>query len=174
MTLANNEFRAFPQRLVKCASMYFREKPSGELPPILKPYEGAWMVSNAESYVSLFYLSDLSLQRIKDYKNRGWHPFPGLFTPNNDSPAAFALNGSMTFLDSNITSGGYAFRIGRSASCIIHNHHHTAIDADGTKADCTVDLAFVVGVQEGFEPESVIDVFRSLFDHLVEVWKKRL
>ena len=84
-----------------------------------------------------------------------------------------AMDGTDGFFDSNMTQNGYAFRVGRKASFILHNHRHSITDDKGNVADYLVDLAFVVGIDKASEFNQADKAFIHLFKHFTEIWSSR-
>jgi hypothetical protein len=111
------------------------------------------------------------LQRVREYQAKKWHPFPGLFSPTESASALIAMDGTDGFFESNVTKNGYAFRVGRNASFILHNHRHSITDPEGNKADYVVDLAFVVGVDAAAKFRTTEKAFTHLFKYLTTVWR---
>lgn len=159
-----------PKKLTQAAKRFFSTCSPGQVPPELQDGE-VWMALNGEWYWALFYLTESSLQRVREYQVKKWHPFPGLFSPTESASALIAMDGKDGFFESNVTKNGYAFRVGRNASFILHNHRHSITDPAGNKADYLVDLAFVVGVGAAAKFKTTEKAFTHLFKYLTKVWR---
>jgi hypothetical protein len=157
------------KRLIQTAKNFFSKCSPGEIPPELQSV-GAWIALNGEWYWVLFYLTEPSLLRVREYQKKKWHPFPGLFSPTESSSALIAMDGTDGFFESNITENSYAFRVGRNASFILHNHRHSITDYAGKRADYLVDLAFVVGINNAAKFKTTEMAFSHLFKYLSKVW----
>lgn len=160
-----------PAQVVRAAERFFARKGPPHVPPVLRR-PGRWVLLDGKSYLALFYVTNASWQQFERYRNKQWHPFPGLFAPEN-SPALIETKGKKAYFDSNATSDGYAFRVDRSSSFILHNHRHSLPDPADGRVDYSVDLAFVVGLDVVPESGSVEDAFRQLFQHFLDVWRTR-
>ena len=168
----SNKPKYDPMKLTLAAKRFFSSCPPSQVPPELQD-GGTWMTLNGVWYWALFYLTEPSLRRVHEYQAKTWHPFPGLFSPNESGTALIAMDGTDGFFDSNMTENGYAFRVGRKASFILHNHRHSITDAEGKKADYLVDLAFVVGIDTASRFKTAEKAFIHLFKYLTEVWSSR-
>jgi len=166
--MANKE-KYDPKKLTQTAKRFFSKCSPSMVPPELQGGE-AWMALNGEWYWALFYLTDTSLQRVRKYQAKKWHPFPGLFSPTESASALIAMDGIDGFFESNMTENGYAFRIGRNASFILHNHRHSITNPEGIKVDYLVDLAFVVGIDAADKFKTTEKAFTHLFKYLTKVW----
>ena len=161
-----------PKKLIRAAKRFFSACSPTQVPPELHG-DNAWMTVNGGWYHALFCFTEPSLRRVREYQAKKWHPFPGLFSPTESGSALIAMNGTDGFFDSNVTENGYAFRVGRNASFILHSHRHLIVDADGKQADYLVDLAFIVGVDAASKFKTTEKAFNHLFKYLTTVWSSK-
>jgi hypothetical protein len=158
--------------LIAKARAFFAAYPADQLPPVLGE-SGDWQVYNGRGFSALFFMSESAMERIREYRAENRDPFPMFFAPDKTDPASIVAAGKNSFYDSNVTDGGYAMYILSGATCIVHNHHHTAKDELGNALDYVVELAFVVGDQVANAGGSADDAFVTLFNRLVTLWKTR-
>jgi len=156
-----------PKKIIQTAQAFFSACSKEKVPLVLQG-KGKWSVLNGGWFWSLFYLTEHSLNRLRDYEAKKWHPFPGLFSPAETGPGLIKLDGKNAFLDSCVTKNGYAIRVGRNATFILHNHHHSIHDDQGHKADYRVDLAFVIGVNAASEYPDLETAFHPLFQRFTD------
>lgn len=158
-----------PTKLIQSAQDFFLTCPKEKVPPVLHS-KGTWTVLRGGWFWALFYVTEPSLRRIREYQAKKWHPFPGLFSPDETGPVLIATDGKDGLFDSNITENGYGFRVGRNATFILHNHRQIITDETGNKAEYQVELAFVVGENAAREYGSIENAFLHLFKYLVQIW----
>jgi hypothetical protein len=160
------------EKLAAVARSFFSSDQRKQMLPDFQGVE-IWLTSNGEWFWVIFFLTAESFRRFHEYQDKGWNPFPGLFSPDESGSAAIAVHGEYGFYDSNMTQNGYAFLAGRDGSFIIHNHRHSTTDAKGNTADYLVDLAFVVGIDILARYENSEEAFIHLFEHFEKVWSSK-
>ncbi len=127
-----------------------------------------WLVMEGESFVSVFYLSDEEMERVRRNREDGRHGFPGFFAAPDQS-GVLAINDERAFFGGNQTSGGYAFSV-KAGSAIIQDHRHTAKATDGTHWSYVVELAFVVALPPTAEVADLERAFEELCTWALSVW----
>ncbi len=157
-------------RLFEAAEQFFSKCKPEELPKVLTNPGHKWMFIDGKWFMALFCLSPEGFSQAQNFQEKGWHPFPGLFTPSENEKVSNFAGGKGGYYTSNTTDGGYAYKIGRSASFILHNHRHTFTDPERWNITYIVELAFVVGMEASEPGETLEDVFQSLFERLRSVW----
>jgi hypothetical protein len=151
------------------------EKETGHLPEVLKS-SGTWMAVSDASILAIFFLSEAEQKRIDRHKEKGWHPFPGLVISESQRPAdqraAYNIRGPYRFYSSKRSSNMFAFCISRDSSLTVVDHIHHIVDASGNRFTYTVDLAFILGLQEDEEWPRVKPRLSELLDYSMGVWKE--
>jgi hypothetical protein len=144
------------------------------LPPVLKN-PGKWIASYDNSTLGVFYLDNKALQRVAEYKNKGWPPFPGFLISDDKrpsgSPVAVAISGSCNFFSSNRTSNMFAFSVKPGASFTVVDHFQEIRDVSGQEFKYAVDLAFVIGIIQEESWDDVEKRLHQLLEHSLKVWR---
>lgn len=163
----DNNVKQMSDEIVRSAQVFFRNFNAGNLPPHFDPKNGGWIVLTEKWYCCLIYLTKENMQRINDFRQKGWHPFPALFSPQENGPAAYTLGQGIA--GSNKTSNMYAFSVSQESSFIIQNHTHSIKINDVEKITYKVDLAFVVGFEKPFNIPVLKKKFNELFKKVSDV-----
>jgi hypothetical protein len=147
-----------------------------DLVPSVLRSAGTWMASFDESILGIFYLSESEQQRVKQYQERGWHPFPGFMVGEGKKPAgapvAMKMGGSCKFLSSNHTSNLFAFEISPGSSFTVAVHFHEIRDSSVQEFIYHVALAFVLGISQGEQWPDVERRLSELLNYSMGVWRK--
>ena len=145
------------------------------LPKVLKS-PGSWVASYEGSTLGVFFLTRAELQRATEYQNRGWQTFPGFIISEDQKPAkapvAVAIGGSCNFFASNHTTNMFAFSVKPGASFTVVDHFHEIKDSSsGEEFKYHVDLAFILGIDQGEQRDRVKLRLHELLKHTMGVWK---
>ena len=144
------------------------------LPPVLKS-SGRWIASYDNSTLGIFYLNNNALQRVTEYQNKGWPPFPGFLISDKNRPSgsqvAVAISGSCNFFSSNRTSNVFAFCVKPGASFTVVDHFQEIKDVSGQEVKYKVDLAFIIGIAHEESRESIEKRLLELLEHSLNVWR---
>jgi hypothetical protein len=138
---------------------------------------GIWMAMCLEQVLAIFFLNDKEQQRINACKHKGRHPFPEFVIGEGARPAGrratFHVTGPFGFYASRRTSNMFAFALGPGSSCTVEEHVHEVVDTSENKVAYTykVDLAFMLGLDEGERSIEVGIRLAKLLSHTLEVWK---
>mgnify|MGYP001105476357 CR=1 FL=1 len=136
---------------------------------------GVWMGICVEEVVGIFFLDAEAQQRVRLYKERGVHPFPGFMIGESERPpgqrAAHYVTMPFRFYEGKQSSGAFAFSVVQDGSCIVMNHTHELFGATGRKARYTVDLAFLVGFSEEESSKDLQARLAALLDHCLDTWR---
>lgn len=145
------------------------------LPTVLKS-PGTWMAVCDKAVLGIFFLNESSIQRVTDYQNKGWHPFPGFLISEDqnsaNSPVGIAISGSCNFFSSNRTTNMFAFCVKPGASFTVVDHFQEIRDSSGQEFKYQVDLAFVLGIVPNEDWSSVQSRLSELLNHSLKVWFK--
>jgi hypothetical protein len=145
------------------------------VPSVLKS-AGTWMASFDESILGIFYLDESEQQRVEQYQERGWPPFPGFMVGEGKMPAgvqaAITMGGSCGFRSSNHTINLIAFEVSPRASFTVTDHFHEIRDSSGEEFKYHVALAFVLGISQGEQLTDVDHRLSELLEYSRDVWRK--
>ncbi len=147
-----------------------------QLVPSVLRSAGKWMAMYDESMLGIFCLDESEQQRVMQYREEGWHLFPGFMVsegkrPNN-TQIAMSVLGSCNFFSSNHTSNLIAFEVGPSSSLTVVDHFHEIKDSSGREHKYRIALAFVLGISQGEQWPDVKRRLSELLNHSMEVWRK--
>jgi hypothetical protein len=172
------EMKNIASNAIKLVAGFFAGVKHGDrpsLPPVLKT-PGRWIASYDNSTLGIFFLNEGALQRVTEYQNRGWPPFPGFLISDDQrpegSPVAITISGSCNFFSSNRTSNMFAFCVKPGASFTVVDHFQEIRDSSGMEFKYQVDLSFVLGIHHEEDWESVKTRLVELLDHSLNVWRK--
>jgi hypothetical protein len=166
------------KRAVQLVVRFFRDLTvtQRDLVPSVLESAGTWMASFDESILGIFYLNESEQQRVKQYQERGWHPFPGFMVGEGKKPAgapvAMKMGESCNFLSSNHTSNLFAFEISPGSSFTVADHFHEIRDSSGQEFKYHVALAFVLGISQGEQWPDVERRLSELLNYSMGVWRK--
>jgi hypothetical protein len=162
-------------QFVECFFGNLTEIERESVPPVLKS-TGTWVASYDESMLGIFFLDEAEQQRVKQYQNRGWHPFPGLMVSEAQKPpearVAMKVGGSCNFFASNHTSNLFAFEVSPGSSFTVVDHFHEIRDSLGQEFKYHVALAFVLGIHQGEQWPDVQRRLSELLNHSMSVWRR--
>lgn len=165
--LVPNLLHADMNSVVRTAESFFsRASPAG-IPPVLMQPSGTWLPLRRRWFLALFYVSQGSIARVREYRGRGWDAFPTLFTPTENDVGLVDMGGKDGLFVSTSTRSGYGFRVRREASFILENHRHVA-NVSGTRIEFIVDLAFIFGAEALTEFPTIDEAFLHLFAYLTQ------
>jgi len=166
------------EHAVQLVARFFRDLTvtERELAPSVLKSDGTWMASFDESILGIFHLNKSEQQRVKQYQEKGWPPFPGFMVSERKRPAgaqvAMKMGGSCNFLSSNHTSNLFAFEVSPGSSFTVADHFHEIRDASGQEFKFHVALAFVLGVSEGEQWPDVERRLSELLNYSMGVWRE--
>jgi len=146
------------------------------LPKILKSHDVRWMVTYEGSTLGIYPQTRADLERSVEYNNMGLPSFPG-FTISEDeipdgAPVAITASGSCLFYSSNYTANMFAFSVLPGCSLAVVDHFHEVIvSSSGDKLEYHVDLAFILGIDQGEQWDHVKLRLHELLNHTMGVWK---
>jgi hypothetical protein len=173
----NPEMKTIAQNAIKSVEKFFRELNREEqsyLPSLLKT-PGRWMANYDNTALGIFFLNNSALERVIEYQNNGWNPFPGLLIGESQkpegSPVAIFVSGSCNFFSSNRISNMFSFCVSPGASFTVLDHFQEINDSSGQEFKYLVDLAFVLGIHRGEKWSSVESRLSELLNNSLRVWQ---
>jgi len=172
-----SEMRTLAQNAIDFVEKFFNELDPQEksyLPAVLKS-PGRWMAILDSIALGLFFLNESASERVTQYQNKDWNPFPGFFKGTDQEtveyPVAIMVSGTCNFFSSNRTSNIFAFCVKPGASFTVVDHFQEIRDASGQEFKYNVDLAFVLGIHRGEQWPSVELRLSDLLNHSLSVWR---
>ncbi len=145
---------------------------SAALPKIFQKV-GKWIAVHDQSILSIFYLDPSDQNKIVEFQKKGWNPFPAFFVPTGqDGPVAFRMGGTNGFFNSNRVSNMYAFKVQPGASFTVSGHFQEVTAPSGEKIQYKISLAFVLGLNENEQWESIEKRLKSLLENTMQNWKR--
>ena len=153
--------------VVRTAETFFSKASPAGVPPVLMQPSGTWLPQRRRWFLALFYLSQGSVARVREYRARGWEAFPTLFTPTENDIGLVDMGGKDGLFVSTSTRNGYGFRVRREASFILENHRHVA-NVSGARIEFIVDLGFIFGAEALTEFATIDEAFLHLFTYLTQ------
>jgi len=152
-------------------------KPSDrdKLPSVLRS-QGGWMASYDDATIGIFYLNNDTMKRVAEYQQKGWPPFPGFIVsegkkPDN-YPVAISTSGTCNVFMSNRTNNMIAFSVKSASSFMVVDHFHEIKDSSGEEFRYKVDLAFVIGIHDNEEWNSVEARLLELLNYSLRFWSR--
>jgi hypothetical protein len=151
---------------------FFKNLPATDknfFPPILN-LNGVW---DAEIYtrnvLGFFYLTEREQSRIREYRQKGWPPFPGFLIDDEQKeqrvPAAIKVDGVCNSFISNRTKDLIAFHVGPKSSFIVEDHYHEIKDSSGPEFRYMIDFALIFGLQKQEKWSSLKPRLSDLLNH---------
>lgn len=166
------------QKALECVKRFFEylgDQNKTKLPAVITS-DGNWICGYDGLVLAVFRVDTEEEQRVDEYIRKGWHPFPGFITSEDQRsaerlPAAFSAGGKCGFYLSNQSAGSFAFSVSPGSSFTVVDHRHEVPGPSGEPVSYTVALAFILGVQPDETWEEMEARLTELLEHTLNVWK---
>jgi hypothetical protein len=166
------------QQALECVKGFFdslQDQEKTKLPEVITS-DGNWICGYDKLILAVFRVDREEERRADEYIRKGWHPFPGFITSEDQGcaegfPVAFRVAGKCGFYLSNQSSGSFVFSVSPGTSFTVVDHRHEVPSPSGELLSYTVALAFILGVQPDETWEEMEARLTELLQHTLNVWK---
>lgn len=142
------------------------------LPQILLRKGVVPVIFSTDTYMLQVFLDGTSMEQIKLFQQKGYHPFPGLFSNDANAPCAFNLQGAVnTYLKGNIFENIFAFSLASNDStAILENQKHTLRRLNDPAIEYQIDLAYLLFWGQNVNSSTYIKLHEDLIRYSLKIW----
>ncbi len=142
-------------------------------PDVLKTSPLYWMSFGNDNLLSLIFVFEADMERIRSFQDNNFEPFPGLFTTDTAGPSAFRLEGSQLSVIEQVTvRNGYAFSIGNDSSFTVLDHTQIMETKDVGSLTYRIPLAYFVSFGQEITPDNAYEALDELIAFSVKMWRE--
>ena len=142
-------------------------------PDVLKVPNVHWVSFGNDALLSLLFVTDNDIERIRSLQTRNFEPFPGLFTSDPKAPAALRFEKSrFGLLQGNKVSNSISFSIGADTTFVVINHSQSLETKELGHISYTLPLGYFVSFGEDITPDNVYEHLDELIAYSVKMWRE--
>ena len=144
-----------------------------KFPDILRSSNIQWISLGNKDLLSLFFINDNDIERIRSYQKQNFDPFPGLFTTDSSLPSAFGFDKSRFGLVTGCSvSNSISFSIGKDSTFVVVDHTQSIKTQELGSISYHVPLGYFVSFGEEITPDNAYDNLEELVAFSVKAWRE--
>lgn len=142
-------------------------------PDVLKADNVLWVSIGNDALISLLFLADNEIERIRSYQAKNFDPFPGLFTTDPKTPAAMRFESSrFGLLQGNTVINSVSFSIGTDTTFVVQDHSQSLETKELGNISYTLPLGYFVSFGEEITLDNVYEYLDELIAYSVKKWRE--
>lgn len=142
-------------------------------PDVLNVSNVHWISFGNDSLLSLIFVTENDLDRIRSYETKNFEPFPGLFTTDGEAPAAFFFEKKrFVVARGNKVVDGISFLFGADTTLIVIDHKQELNTKELGKITYTIPLGYFISFGEDVSPDNVYERLDELVAFSVNMWRE--
>ncbi|MCJ7508281.1 MAG: hypothetical protein MUO85_06065 [candidate division Zixibacteria bacterium] len=142
-------------------------------PSVLKLPSVHWVSLGNDALLSLLFITDDDLGRIKSYQTQNFEPFPGLFTTDSTLPAAFGFSKSRFGVVRGCSvTNSISFSVGKDTTFIVLDHTQSIETKELGVINYKLPLGYFVSFGDEITPDNAYENLEELIVYSIKVWRE--
>ena len=123
--------------------------------------------------LSVFILTRKEIDRVNDFEQKIFIPFPALYTTKEYKPAVFRLEKSRNvYLKSNTINNSIGLSVGEDCTIILEDHHQSITAQEVGKVEYDIGLGFLISFGKEIDEFNAYEYLDELIAYTIKLWRQ--